>query len=116
MTTPLRMCLSRCVGWAADRRIPKPLRGPIFKLYARCTGADLREVRMPLDEHPSLSAFFVRRLAEGARPIALEPSSIASPVDGTLQSVCTIESGSILQAKGRPYSLAELCAGEERDL
>jgi phosphatidylserine decarboxylase len=116
MTTPLRLCLSHCVGWAADRRIPKALRRPIYKLYARCTGADLGEVRMPLDEHPSLSAFFVRRLADGARPIADDPRSIASPVDGTVQSVCTIESGSILQAKGRPYSVAELCAGEERDL
>jgi phosphatidylserine decarboxylase len=116
MTTPLRLCLSHCVGWAADRRIPKPLRAPIYKLYARFTGADLGEVRMPLAEHPSLAAFFVRRLVDGARPITNEPKTIASPVDGTVQSVCTIASGSILQAKGRSYSVSELCAGEDRDL
>jgi phosphatidylserine decarboxylase len=116
MTTPLRLCLSHCVGWAADWRIPPPLRRPIYRFYARCTGADLSEVRLPLSAFPSLSAFFVRHLIDGARPIAADPQSIPSPVDGTLQSVCAIESQSILQAKGRSYSVAELCAGAEHGL
>jgi phosphatidylserine decarboxylase len=116
MMTPLRLCMSHAVGWLADRRIPVALRAPIFRLYARGTGADLSEVRLPLSAHPSLSAFFVRHLLDGARPIDVEPQSLVSPVDGTVQSVCTVESGSILQAKGRSYSLADLCAGAERGL
>src|SRR5213078_4398664 len=32
------------------------------------------------------------------------------------QSVCTIQSNSILQAKGRSYSVSELCQGEEHGL
>jgi phosphatidylserine decarboxylase len=108
------MGLSHAVGWAADRRLPVSLRAPIFRLYARCTGANLAEVRLPLSAHPSLSAFFVRHLVEGARPIAADARTIVSPVDGTVQSVCSIESNTILQAKGRPYSLADLCAGAER--
>jgi phosphatidylserine decarboxylase len=116
MTTPLRLCLSHAVGWAADRRIPTALRAPIFRFYARCTGADLEEVRLPLSAHPSLSAFFVRHLVDGARPLATDPQSLLSPVDGTVQSVCTIESNSIVQAKGRSYSVAELCAGLESGL
>lgn len=116
MTTPLRLALSHCVGWAADLRIPTPLRAFVYRFYAGRTGADLSEVRLPLSAHPSLSAFFVRHLKEGARPIATDPGSIPSPVDGTVQSVCSIRSNSIVQAKGRSYSLSELCAGAEHGL
>src|SRR5215203_5088875 len=91
MATPLYRCLSSCVGWAADLKIPRPLRTPIYRTYARFTGADLSEVRLPLREHPSMSAFFVRHLKDGARPIPTDRSLLVSPVDGTLQMACPVE-------------------------
>ena len=103
MGTPFRTALSRTTGWLADRRIPRPLRSAVYRGYARATGADLSEVRLPLEEHPSLGAFFVRRLKEGARPIERDPALIVSPVDGTVQSLSPLERGSMLQAKGKPY-------------
>jgi phosphatidylserine decarboxylase len=116
MTTPLRRILSHSVGWVADRRIPTLFRAPVYRAYARLFGADLREVRLPLSAHPSLAAFFVRHLRDGARPIEQDPDRIVSPVDGTVHGVCEIRSGELLQAKGRSYSLAELCRGEEHGL
>jgi phosphatidylserine decarboxylase len=116
MTTPLRRILSHAVGWAADRRIPTILRAPLYRAYARAFGADLREVRLPLSAHPSLAAFFVRHLSDGARPIAPDPDRIVSPVDGTVQCVCEIRAGELVQAKGIGYALADLCRGEERGL
>src|SRR5205814_1622573 len=76
--------------------------------YARFTGADLTEARLPLDGFPSLGAFFLRELKDGARPISADPSALCSPVDGTVQSLCPVERGTVLQAKGRAYSVAEL--------
>lgn len=113
MATPFRTALSRTVGWLTDRRIPRPLRAPAYRLYARATGANLSEVRLPLEEHPSMGAFFVRRLKADARPIELDPRKLVSPVDGTVQSLCPIEQGQLLQAKGRSYAWRELLGGIE---
>jgi len=111
-----RRALSRLVGWLADRRVPTALRAPLFSLFARATGADLSDTRGPLEAYASLSAFFVRRLVEGARPVSADPRVVVSPVDGTVQAADAIEGGRLLQAKGRAYALAELCAGVGAEL
>jgi phosphatidylserine decarboxylase len=115
MATPLRNALSHFTGWASDRRVPGPLRGPLYSLYGAFTGANLSESRGPLNIYPSLGAFFCRRLVEGARPIEADPLFVASPVDGTFQSICAIEDDTVLQAKGRAYSVRELLAGVGAD-
>ncbi|MAF66264.1 MAG: phosphatidylserine decarboxylase [Planctomycetes bacterium] len=116
MTTPLRNALSHLVGWIADRRIPRPLRGPTYRMYARLTGADLTEALPPLHAHASLGAFFVRRLRAGTRPVCADPELLPSPVDGRVQALCLARDGTVLQAKGRTYSLRELLAGVAGEL
>lgn len=116
MTRFARRGLSRLVGWATDRRVPRFLRGTVYRGFARYAGADLSEVRLAIDDFPSLGAFFVRELVTGARPIDPAPDALVSPVDGTVQTVCAIERGTILQAKGRPYSVGQLCGGLEQGL
>ncbi len=110
--------LSALVGWLADRQIPRPLRGPAFRAFARLTGAELGEARGPLSIYPSLSAFFVRQLVEGARPLEENEDLLASPVDGTVQAIAPIGEGRVVQAKGRDYGVRDLLAGvgEELDL
>lgn len=100
--------VSHVVGWLADRKIPRALRAPIYRGYARATGADLNEVRLDLSEFQSLSHFFVRHLKPGARPFPDDPGAFPSPVDGRLQGLAPIERGTTLQAKGRSYPIAEL--------
>jgi phosphatidylserine decarboxylase len=116
MSTPLRRALSLAVGWLADRRVPHFLRGPLYRGFARFTGANLSEVRGPLEEFPSLGAFFVRRLNPGVRPIDSDPSALVSPVDARVQTLCRIEEDTILQAKGHPYSVRDLLAGVGADI
>ncbi len=118
MATPLARTSSRLCGWLADRKLPTFLRAPVYRAYARATGADLSELRLALADHPSLGAFFIRRLKDGARPFATDPNVLPSPVDGRVQSLCPIERGTVLQAKGRPYAVAELLGdeGESREL
>jgi phosphatidylserine decarboxylase len=102
---------SRLVGALADARIPGRLRSPIFRTFARAVGADLSECLLPLEAHPSLGAFFVRRLASGARTIAQDADALVSPCDGRVQEVGSVERGSLVQAKGHSYSLAEFTDG-----
>ncbi len=108
MATPARRALSLATGWLADRKIPRALRAPIYRAYSSYYGVDLSELRLELAEHPSFCAFFVRRLKDDARRFPSDASILASPADGTVQSFGPIENGSILQAKGRPYTVAEL--------
>jgi phosphatidylserine decarboxylase len=116
MSTPLRTLLSRLVGWGAERSLPRAVRAPVYKGYARLTGADLSEARLALDRYPSLGAFFVRELVPGARPIDLDPQALVSPVDGRVQHVGPIEQGRALQAKGRDYPLDDLLGPVARGL
>ncbi len=112
----LRRTLSLLVGWLADRHLPRFLRGPLYRGYARLYDVDLGEAQLPPQEYPSLGAFFVRRLAPGARPIDPDPGVLVSPVDATLASVGPVDAGSLLQAKGRPYSVRELLGGVGAEL
>jgi phosphatidylserine decarboxylase len=116
MSARLRIAVSHVTGWLADRRIPVFLRGPVYRAYAHLTGAELSEARPPLEAYPSLSAFFVRRLIDGARPVTDEPGVFASPVDGTLQALDRVHEGSLMQAKGRLYGVRGLLAGLGNDI
>jgi phosphatidylserine decarboxylase len=61
----------------------------------------------------SFNAFFTRALREGTRPIAPAATDIASPVDGTVSECGRIDGETLLQAKGRTYSLPDLLAGQD---
>ena len=61
----------------------------------------------------SFNAFFTRALREGVRPIAPAAADLASPVDGTVSECGRIDGETLLQAKGRSYSLPDLLAGQD---
>lgn len=48
-----------------SRTVPVRMREPLFKLYAKFTGADLTEIRYPLDAYHSFQEFFTRALKDG---------------------------------------------------
>jgi phosphatidylserine decarboxylase len=60
----------------------------------------------------SFNEFFTRALKPGVRTIAADLSAIACPVDGTISEAGIIEGESLLQAKGRRYTLTELLAAQ----
>ncbi|MAB79105.1 MAG: phosphatidylserine decarboxylase [Planctomycetes bacterium] len=111
MTRAFRLALSHLVGWLVDRRIPGPLRRLVYGTYCRLTGADPSSAQLGLEHYPSLGAFFVRRLQPDARPLAPDPALLISPCDGHLQASQRIDEGTLLQAKGMAYPLAELLGG-----
>lgn len=100
--------MSRALGRIADIRLPRSLRRPVLGAFARAVGIDLAEAELPLEEYPSINALFVRRLRPGARTWPDDPGTAGAPVDGVAGQLGTVRSGSILQAKGRWYSAADL--------
>jgi len=113
MGSAFRLALSHLVGWLADRRVPGPLRASLYRTYARFTGADVSEAQLQLRGYTSLGAFFVRRLKPGTRTIDERADRLVSPCDGKVQATGTVDAGTLLQAKGRSYSVSELLSGAE---
>jgi phosphatidylserine decarboxylase len=58
--------------------------------------------------YESFNAFFTRELVAGARPQPQDPLTVSSPVDGTISQIGYLDGQSILQAKGRSFSLTAL--------
>lgn len=81
--------------------------------FARATGIDVDEAELPVDAYPSLNRFFVRRLQPGSRQWPDHPHHAGSPVDGIIGQSGRIRDGTLVQAKGRTYSAADLIGDEE---
>ena len=104
---------SAAVGLLARMRLPRALRAPLLGRFAASYRVDLGEAERPLAEYVSFLDFFTRRLKPGLRPQEpTVPGGVSSPVDGTLIASGRVESGTLIQAKGLPYRLDELLAGD----
>ena len=69
---------------------------------------DLRLEEARKSSFRSLHDCFVRELKPGARPVDRDPAVLASPCDAVVGATGTVADGTVLQAKGFPYSVAEL--------
>jgi phosphatidylserine decarboxylase len=97
---------SRLTGMVMEWRVPVPARVPLYSAYAWATGADLSEVRYPLDAYYSLAEFFSRTLVDGARPVAdVPPNALTSPADCTVLATGDCDGSRIEQIKGASYYL-----------
>ncbi|MBZ0231228.1 MAG: archaetidylserine decarboxylase [Deltaproteobacteria bacterium] len=86
--------------------MPRPLRAALYGAFARAVDARVEEAANALSEYPSFGDFFARRLRDGARPLA--EASVIAPCDGVVAASGPIVDGTLVQAKGRTYSVAEL--------
>jgi phosphatidylserine decarboxylase len=104
-----RRSLTRLMGWIS--RIEKPwLAAAGIFLWRLFTDLDLREAE---ETHfKSLHGCFTRRLKEGMRPIDGDAAHLTSPCDALVGACGRVEEGTVLQAKGFPYALAELLCDE----
>jgi phosphatidylserine decarboxylase len=110
-----RNTLSRAVGAACRIPAPRPVMRAVIRTFARRYGVDTSEAERRIDDYPTFTDFFTRRLRPGARPIAPGELVPVSPVDGTVGEVGDIVEGRLLQAKGKHYTLAELFGGPEAE-
>ncbi len=106
-----RNTLSRALGAACRIPAPRPVMRAVIRTFARKYGVDAAEAERAIEEYPTFTEFFTRRLKPGARPIAPGERVPVSPVDGTVGEVGDIVEGQLLQAKGKQYTPAELFGG-----
>jgi phosphatidylserine decarboxylase len=107
--------MSRAVGAACRVNAPRPVLRAVIRAFAKRYGVDASEAERPIDEYPTFTEFFTRRLKPGARSIAPGDRVPVSAVDGTIGELGEIVEGRAYQAKGKHYSLAELIGGPEAE-
>ncbi len=105
--------MSRWMGRFAAYPLPGGLQRAEIRIFARIAGVDLTEIRDEIDAFASLQEFFTRALRPGTRPIEGDETCLVSPCDGAWGESGRIESGTMLQVKGRGYRVAELLRDEE---
>jgi phosphatidylserine decarboxylase len=90
----------------------RPVKNLVTSLFVRGFRPDLSDAVEPDPfAYPDFNAFFTRALRTDARPVAGDGSTLVSPVDGTVSQLGAISGDSLLQAKGRYYTLNALLAG-----
>jgi phosphatidylserine decarboxylase len=100
-----RRRLTRFMGWFSKIEHPLLSRASIavWRLFSDVDLRDAKQVRFK-----SLHECFTRELKEGARQICQDPSVLVSPCDAIVGATGRITDGTVLQAKGQSYRLAEL--------
>jgi len=96
--------LSRTMGKITASRFSRLA----IRRYIRHYKIDVEGIEKPVEQYRSLKEFFTRRLKPGARPIAPGKDAVVSPVDGAVSQMGEIHEGTLIQAKGRQYSVHEL--------
>jgi phosphatidylserine decarboxylase len=100
-----RRWLTLFLGWFS--KIEQPfIRDCSLRTWKLFSDLDLSEARKT--HFKSMHDCFTRELKEGARPIDPDPKALVSPCDAIVGASGTIHDGSLLQAKGFPYTLESL--------
>jgi phosphatidylserine decarboxylase len=100
-----RRLATRFVGWFSQIEHPlvRELSIGAWRLFADVDLSDAKRTRFK-----SMHDCFTRELREGARPIDPDPAVLVSPCDAIVGASGRVEGTNLIQAKGFPYTLAEL--------
>jgi len=106
--------LSNLAGWLANSERPW-LKNYLIRYFLNRFTVDMSEaiVANPYD-YPSFNAFFTRQLKPERRPIVQGATQIASPADGFISQIGSIQEDTLLQAKGFHFTLVDLLGGSEK--
>jgi phosphatidylserine decarboxylase len=90
----------------------RPVKNLVTSLFVRGFRPDMSDAIEPDPlAYGDFNAFFTRALRPGSRPLAGDAATLVSPVDGKVSQLGAITDGTLLQAKGRRYTLDALLAG-----
>jgi phosphatidylserine decarboxylase len=105
-----RRWLTLFTGWLS--RLEQPLiRDLCIGIWRLFSELDLSEARVT--HFKSLHECFTRQLKDGARYVDPDPALVVSPCDAIVGAMGQVDAGSVLQAKGFPYTLMDLLGDEE---
>jgi phosphatidylserine decarboxylase len=105
-----RRWLTLLMGRFSKVRSPRLARLSIW-VWRQFTPLDLSDAKKQHFE--SLHDCFTRELVPGARIVNTDPAVLVSPVDAIVGQLGTVEAGSVLQAKGMPYRVADLLGSDD---
>ncbi|MBM4342411.1 MAG: phosphatidylserine decarboxylase [Deltaproteobacteria bacterium] len=105
--------VSQTMGKLVGARAPKPILKAAIRTFARAYKVDLDEAAEPIESFDTFQAFFTRKLKAGARPVEQAADVLPSPADGVLSAFGTLESSTLIQAKGVEYTLDALLGGSD---
>jgi phosphatidylserine decarboxylase len=101
------------IVYSATRSRRPAVKNALINSFMRGFHPDMSDAVEPNPlAYGSFNEFFTRPLRADARPIAPDPQTLVSPVDGTISQIGPIDGNQIIQAKGRSYSLEALLAGQ----
>lgn len=81
--------------------------------FVRTYQVDLEEAsETDATAYPDFNSFFTRALRPGTRPLPEDTATITCPADGTISEIGRLDGASLLQAKGRRFSVSALLGGD----
>lgn len=100
-----RIALTRFMGWFSKIRNPlvRELSIGTWRLFTELDLSEAKKTRFA-----SMHDCFTRELKDGARPIDPDPAVMSSPCDAIVGACGPVAGIEVFQAKGFPYSAAEL--------
>ena len=100
-----RIALTRFMGWFSKIRNPlvRDLSIGTWRLFTELDLGEAKKTRFA-----SMHDCFTRELKDGARPIDPDPAVMSSPCDAIVGACGPVAGIEVFQAKGFPYSAAEL--------
>jgi phosphatidylserine decarboxylase len=105
--------LSRLAGWLASSQC-KPWKNGLIKWFIHQYQVDMSTAEISdYRKFSSFNDFFIRKLRPDARPIVQQKHAIVCPVDGIISQFGHIENSTLVQAKGKSYTLSSLLAAKQ---
>lgn len=89
----------------------------VIRKFSKLFDINLSEASFSDPHHyKTFNEFFTRTLKPGAREISGAAHQYCCPVDGRVSQIGSINSGTIVQAKGHNYSVSDLLGGRQSDV
>ncbi len=107
-----QLYLTRIAGWFAEKKWGAVTHF-VIKLFAKQYQINMEEAeKSNFSDYASFNEFFIRTLKENARPVDQDPQVLCLPADGKISQCGHIFDNTLLQAKGHPFTLETLLAGD----
>ncbi len=101
-----RRWATQFVGWLSkvEHPVVQDISIGIWKLFSNLDVSEAKKTSFT-----SMHDCFVRELKDGARPVDADPAVMTSPCDAIVGACGRIADTELLQVKGFPYQLKDLC-------
>lgn len=103
-----KSCISHLVGILVTFKKPKFFIKKSVHIFAKIFKINTNEAEKPIDSYDNIQDYFVRSLKTNARTINNQSDIIVSPCDGFISECSNINKETLIQAKGKKYTLSNL--------